>query len=31
MRDIQQAWGDGMPIKTQAWFKGLRWDAVLLR
>jgi len=31
MPDIQQAWGDGMPIKMQAWFKGLRWDAVLLR
>jgi len=28
---LSQAWGDGMPIKMQAWFKGLRWDAVLLR
>lgn len=28
---LEGAWGDATPIKTQAWFKGLRWDAVLLR
>jgi hypothetical protein len=28
---LQSAWGAAMPIKSQWWFKGLRWDAVLLR
>jgi hypothetical protein len=28
---VSEGWGDGMPIKTHAWFNGLRWDAVLLR
>lgn len=28
---LEGGWGNALPIKTQAWFKGLRWDAVLLR
>jgi len=28
---VSEAWSDGMPIKMHAWFKALRWDAVLLR
>lgn len=28
---LAEGWGDGMPIKAQKWFKGVRWDQVLLK